>query len=147
MSTTYTATATREGRWWVLEVEGVGATQVRALRDAAAEVADMVAITLDVPVEDVVVEVNPALDPALLDEVATARRSVSMLKIAQSEAAHQSREAARKLERAGLTRADVAAVLEVSPQRVSQLLAGHDMSDVGAAKAARGRKNTSALAS
>jgi len=33
---TYRATATREGNWWVIDVEGVGITQSRTLAESHA---------------------------------------------------------------------------------------------------------------
>lgn len=54
----YEATATREDDWWVLEVEGVGATQVRSLRRASVVVRDMVSAVLEIPTDsfDVVID-------------------------------------------------------------------------------------------
>jgi predicted transcriptional regulator len=51
-----------------------------------------------------------------------ARDAVTAADRAQRQAAAQSREAARRLKQAGLSGRDIAKVLEVSPQRVSQLL-------------------------
>ncbi|WP_160158421.1 hypothetical protein [Cellulomonas sp. SLBN-39] len=58
MSSVYTATATREGRWWVISVPAVdGVTQALHLDDVAQAAAELVAVTLDVPVDDVRIEV------------------------------------------------------------------------------------------
>ncbi|WP_454044420.1 hypothetical protein [Cellulosimicrobium sp. Marseille-Q8652] len=138
MSTTYTATATREGRWWVIEVEGVGATQVRALRDAADEARDMVAITLDVPAEDVLIDLRPQISKDALEEIQEARSAAEAAATAQALAAGKIRHAASRLECAGLTRADVAVVLGVSPQRVSQLLASLKLPHTHVAESAAG---------
>jgi hypothetical protein len=53
----YTATAVREAGWWVITVEGIGATQSRALADAPLMAREMIAVTLDVPLDDVAVEI------------------------------------------------------------------------------------------
>lgn len=45
---TYTATATREADWWVLNVEGIGATQARSLRRAKSAVREMISAALDI---------------------------------------------------------------------------------------------------
>ena len=124
MTTTYTATAAREGRWWVITVDGVGVTQVRALRDAAEMARDLVATMLDVDPADVVVDVKPALDDVVLERVATAKRLVAELEDRQRTTAHATRAAAGALLDAGLTGADAATILGVSPQRVSQLALG-----------------------
>jgi CRP-like cAMP-binding protein len=121
--TLYTATAVRDGRWWVLTVDGLGATQSRALKDAPQAVRGLVSSMLDVDADSFEVEVEPAIDRTVLDHVASARRAVSEAARMQGDAAAESRAAARELEGLGLTGTDIASILEVSPQRVSQLLA------------------------
>lgn len=122
MSTTYTAIAAREGRWWVLTVDGIGVTQSRTLKDAPGAVCGLVSAMLDVDQADINAVVVPQVSPTVLDRVEAARRSVVQLQAMQHEVATESRAAARDLEREGLTGADIAYILEVSPQRVSQLL-------------------------
>lgn len=58
---TYVAVASREGFWWVLEVDGVGVTECRFLRNAEAVVRDMVATALDVSPDSFEVEVQKSL--------------------------------------------------------------------------------------
>ena len=41
---TYRAVATREGRWWAVDVEGVGHTQGRDLGEARRMAADLVTL-------------------------------------------------------------------------------------------------------
>ena len=43
-----TVTATRDGRWWSVEVEGIGFTQARNLSEVETMARDLVAVTLDV---------------------------------------------------------------------------------------------------
>lgn len=58
MSEVYTATATRQGRWWIVSVPAVdGVTQALHLDDVAQAAAELVAVTRDVPIDDVRVEV------------------------------------------------------------------------------------------
>lgn len=58
MSEVYTATATRQGRWWIVSVPAVdGVTQALDLDDVAQAAAELVAVTRDVPIDDVRVEV------------------------------------------------------------------------------------------
>ena len=47
---TYTATAHREGDWWVIDVEGVGVTQAKRLDQVEGMARDMVALMLDVDI-------------------------------------------------------------------------------------------------
>ena len=50
------AVATREGRWWAVDVEGVGHTQGRDLGEARRMAADLVSIMRGVPEESI--EIN-----------------------------------------------------------------------------------------
>jgi DNA-directed RNA polymerase specialized sigma subunit len=68
------------------------------------------------------VEIRPQIDNALGQEVIAARKAVQELGERQREVAALSRAAARDLAESGLSGADIAVVLDVSPQRVSQLL-------------------------
>lgn len=133
MITSYTATATREGRWWIITVDGVGVTQARSLRDAPAAAAGLVAAMLDLDEGSVDVAVTAGLSAELRDAVNDARQKVAELADQQREAARASRHAAAALTGAGLTGADVAVVLGVSPQRISQLIAGSSMGMADAA--------------
>lgn len=120
-ATRYTARATREGRWWVLEVDGIGATQVRTLSRARAQARDMVSAMLDVQPDEIEVEVVPALDERTRERVAHARRAQAEAEAKQREAALEQRQVVSMLREQGLSGRDVAKVLGVSPQRVSQL--------------------------
>ncbi len=122
-ATAYTAIAAREGRWWVLTIEDIGVTQSRTLADAPAQAADMVGATLDVDPKTITVTVVPDLDANILAEADEARRAIDALVALQTTVAERSRKSARQLHDAGLTGQDIATVLNVSPQRVSQLLA------------------------
>lgn len=42
---TYTAVVSREGRWWIVDVDGVGTTQARNLTEAQEMAVDLIAIT------------------------------------------------------------------------------------------------------
>jgi hypothetical protein len=119
----YVATASREGQWWVITVDGVGVTQSRTLRDAPNTARGLISAMLDVDDEEIVVLVEPALDRELAEQVRVARKQVADLNRLQRDTATASREAARALVAAGVSGADAATVLGVSPQRVSQLLA------------------------
>jgi predicted phage-related endonuclease len=122
-ATKHTATAAREGRWWVVTVEGVGVTQARTLRDAPAAARGLVSAMLDVEESDVDVEVTPSLAGDLAAQVRNARKRVADAERERAAAAAASRDAARALIGQGLSGADAATILGVSPQRVSQLIA------------------------
>jgi len=121
--TLYTADAVRDGRWWPPTVDGVGATQSRSLKDAPDAVRGLVSAMQDADPSTVEVTIHPQIGTDLLEHVEAARESVVRAARLQADAAAQSRAAARELLSIGLTGKDIATILDVSPQRVSQLLA------------------------
>jgi len=68
------------------------------------------------------VEITPEVGDGLDAAVREARAAVRKAEKMRRTAAAQSRDVARKLRAKGLSGRDVASVLAVSPQRVSQLL-------------------------
>ena len=116
---TRTATAVREGRFWVVDVPGVGVTQGRSVREARAMAADLVE-AMTGRAEDV--DVHFELPDDIRVAVARARAMTAEAQRLASVAADQYREAVREVvvDR-GMSKADVAALLQVSQQRISQL--------------------------
>ncbi|MCW2543068.1 MAG: hypothetical protein JWM40_620 [Frankiales bacterium] len=119
------AKVSREGRFWLVEVSGVGVTQARRLDDAQAMAADLIAVMTGKRVAATDVNLEIDLPHGLAGHVRTARRKTSAAEEAQRKAAALLRDTARRLRRdAGLTGRDAAFVLGVSEQRVSQLTRG-----------------------
>jgi predicted RNase H-like HicB family nuclease len=125
-----TARAQRSGSWWAVDVPEVPGvfTQARRLDQVAAEVADAVAVMLDVDPSTVELDqlvVNLAADSkaaAALDAtVAQARALARQAEDAQRAAGAAMRAAVATLRNKGLSVRDVGAVLGVSHQRVAQL--------------------------
>ena len=115
----------RAKRWehgWELHIDGVGVTQSRTLWDAEEMARDLIGRREDLPEDAFTVTITPEIGGGLDEETRAAREAVSAANRAQRLAAAQSRAAARRLRQAGLTGRDIAKVLDVSPQRVSQLL-------------------------
>ena len=139
---TYVATAAREGQWWVITVDGIGVTQSRTLRDASSAARGLISAMLDVDDKNIEVHVEPALDPELAAHVQAARKQVADLDRLQRDAAIASREAAHALILAGVSGADAATVLGVSPQRVSQLLAPANSGRTAAAPTRKAKRST-----
>ncbi|OLR94946.1 sigma-70 family RNA polymerase sigma factor [Actinokineospora bangkokensis] len=117
----YTATAVREDPFWVVQVDGVGTTQGRTAAEARRMAFDLVRVMTGVDAPEVVVDF--AVSGIHLGEVRDVRTTVADAARAQERAASRSRSLARRLREAGLTGRDIAEILGVSPQRVSQLIA------------------------
>ena len=121
---TYEVRATREGRFWLLHVDGVGTTQARTLREAPEMARSLIEIMLGDTARDFGVHVVPELPERFQRDVDQAHAAALRLQQQQALTAKKSRLAARNLVRTlGLSGRDAAEVLGVSPQRVSQLLA------------------------
>lgn len=116
--------ATREGKYWLLEIDGIGSTQARTLREAEHMATDLICIMTEKSAERFAVSVRPLLPKRLDDEVRSARGAIERLAQQQLDTARQSRDVARLLiNDFGMNGRDAATVLGVSPQRVSQLIA------------------------
>lgn len=120
----YSATARREGKYWVVEVDGVGVTQGRNLAEAEAMAADLVVAMRQVPAEEVAVEMQVDLPAPLREQIVKTKKTRAELETLQVQVGELGRNVVKELRGAGLTGRDVAAVLGVSEQRVSQLAAG-----------------------
>lgn len=117
----YTATATREGRWWIVEVGDLGTTQGRSVSEARQMANDLAAAMLDVPITDVEVSVEFRVGGQLENKVKRALEANLEAELAKSEAAINYRKVVAELKTNGLSGNDIAAVLDIAPQRVSQL--------------------------
>ncbi len=115
-----TATAVRDGRFWVVDVAGVGVTQGRYVREARAMATDLVE-AMTGKAEDV--DVHFELPDDVRAAVDHARATSAKAQRLASAAAEEYRQAVRGLViNRGMSKADVAALLQVSQQRVSQLV-------------------------
>jgi len=123
MTRPFVVRASREGDWWYLEVEGVegGYSQARRLDQVESTIRDLLALMLQrVPESfDLDVQVEWPADLRTASERASQARKRA--DEAREQAAAEMRMAAATATQAGYTVRDVAALLDVSPQRVSQL--------------------------
>ncbi|MBI1758031.1 MAG: hypothetical protein HYR62_02185 [Actinobacteria bacterium] len=122
----YVAVAERTGQWWAItvpEVPGVF-TQARRLdgpSGAGAMVRDALALMLDIPADQIDIEVRPQL-PEDLDRVAAqVREARAEADVVAAAATRAAADLARRLTAAGISVRDAGAVMGLSPQRVSQL--------------------------
>jgi DNA-directed RNA polymerase specialized sigma24 family protein len=120
--TTYKVTAKRWKHGWELHIDDIGVTQSRTLLDADAMVRDYVAMLLDIPETSFDVEVAPEIGAGVDGEIVSLYEADRAAKRAQERAAEKRRSVAQRLKVLGLSGREIAAVLKISPQRVSQLL-------------------------
>jgi hypothetical protein len=122
MTDTYRVTAKRWDKGWELHIDGIGVTQARKLREAELMVRDLIGRREPVAPETVKLRWSFDLGEDLDAEVKEAREAVADVEVAQQEAAAKSRSVVAHLRDAGLAGNEVAKVLGMSPQRVSQLM-------------------------
>lgn len=125
---TYHATATRDGKFWLVHVPEVDRyTQARSLREVDVMAHDLIAIMTDEdPAEfNVLVEAKVPAPASRLLEQAHHQRRIAEEASAAASTAH--RAAARVLADGGMTVRDIGYVLGVSHQRVHQLLHAADV--------------------
>ena len=121
MAKVYEATATREGRWWLIRVPEIDAvTQARRASEINEMTAGLIQAVLDL---DSPPEVTVTIE--LPDDAATAWTEAGRLHTraleTEARAATIRRRVIRQLLADGWTQADAAAALGVSYQRVQQL--------------------------
>lgn len=128
---TYRATAERDGRFWLLRVEGIGATQARRLDQAEEMVRDLVYTLREEAPDSFDVVIAPVLEPALTELVKRAVTAKMNATMTQLEASALASEAVKGLLDAGLTFRDVGAQLDITHQRVAQILASRAAPEEG----------------
>ena len=119
--TTYEVRARRWKHGW-RHIAGIGVTQSRSLAEAETMVRDYVETLTGVDASGAQVVVTPEVGDGLDEQARAAREAVADADRATRAAAARSRKVARDLKQAGLSGRDIAAILKVSAQRVSQLL-------------------------
>lgn len=120
---TYTVRAKRWAHGWELHIAGVGVTQSRNLGEAEQIVRDYIETLTDTDTAGDQVTITPEVGGGLDEATRAAREAVTAADRARREAAIRLRQVARALrQEAGLSGRDIAAILHVSAQRVSQLL-------------------------
>lgn len=118
-----TAKVVRSGGWWAIEVPEVRGvfSQAKRLDQVPDVAADAVATMLDIAPEEVEVSIKPRLRDEVRRDVDEAKRLRQAAREAEVAASAQMRRAVADAIDDGLTVRDTATLLEISPQRVSQL--------------------------
>lgn len=119
----FSAVATREGKWWVVDVDGVGTTQGRTTTEAQEMAEDLVTAMTEVTAADLVVDIFFRLPGDLAVQFEDVRSKQRQAEEAQRVASAASRTLVHRVLAAGLSKRDAARVLGLSPQRISQLTA------------------------
>jgi predicted RNase H-like HicB family nuclease len=120
---TYEVRAERADGWWILSVPQVpGAlSQVRSLSSAEEHIREAIAFVAQVASDSFEVQVVPVLPEQLATEVATAQSASETYRQAQDHASASIRRAIAALSEAGLSGPEIARILGVTKQRISQL--------------------------
>ena len=121
MTKTYEVVAKRWRRGWELHIAGIGVTQSRTLADAEDMARDYISSDLDIDESSFEVRVTPEVGDGVDQKVERTREEINAAALAQAKAAESSRALVSELRELGLSGKDTAAVLGISPQRVSQL--------------------------
>jgi hypothetical protein len=120
---TYSVRAKRWAHGWELHIADVGVTQSRNLGEAEQVVRDYIETLTDHDTSGDQVTITPEVGGGLDEATRAAREAVAAADQARREAAVRLRQVARALRyEVGLSGRDIASILHVSAQRVSQLL-------------------------
>jgi len=125
---------TRESRWWMVHIPDIdGLTQARRLSEAETMAREYISLAKGIPVDDIGIETasvrmeqpefRELLDTArqIRDERDRARSERARAQELESTATSHARQYAQWLTAYGVPVRDVATLLDISPQRVSQL--------------------------
>jgi len=121
----YKVEVEREGRWWMVHVSDIdGLTQARRISEIEEMARSLIAISTDTPLDDVAVHITSITVPGVGDvaekaaEITRLRAEAHRLEAAAGQAAS---DYAKVMTREGVPVRDIAELLDISPQRVSQI--------------------------
>src|SRR5271155_498458 len=123
----YKVEITREGRWWMVHIpEIAGPPQARRLSEAPTMAREFIALDRGIPLKEINVEVTSVRIEQpdagdLLESANQIKHIRAQANELERESAKRAREYAHWLVSHGVPVRDIAALLEISPQRVSQL--------------------------
>jgi hypothetical protein len=118
----YQATVERDGRFWAIQVEGVGPTQARHLREVDAMARDLIALMTHAAPDSFDVDYDYRLPEVACGHIKRASELRAEAEQAQAEAAAEVQAAARELSDDGIPLRDIGKLLGLSHQRVHQLV-------------------------
>ena len=123
----YHVDAYQDGKWWSLQVREMpnAISQVKSLDQADEWIREAINIVSDEPEDSFDVEIIPVVGEELEAALAEAREFAAELDQFQRRMVRMYRSATLDLSKLGTKGKEIAAILKVSPQRVSRLLKGH----------------------
>lgn len=117
------ATAYKEGRWWMISIPEIDAlSQATTIESVPAVAADLAAIVLNVPAEDVAVHISYRLPEAAVRAEEDWQHAKEDLSAAEAKVTDTLREYIRTLRGSGYTLKDIGQVTGYTFQRISQIL-------------------------
>lgn len=121
----FTSTATKDGRWWVVQCdqEPGALSQVARLDQAEAHQREAISMITDLAEAEIEVVINPELDQALPMGIGIAHLRREEADRLQREASELVTAIAQTMVEEGFSLRDIGFVLGVSHQRVAQLVA------------------------
>jgi regulator of protease activity HflC (stomatin/prohibitin superfamily) len=116
------ASATRDGRWWYINLPELGTSgQARTLKEIDEAAAEIAALWLDVEPSDLEVVVTVELPAEVRDAWAEGEREEAEARQLARRAAEQRSQAVHTLHSMGVSYTDAGALLGISKQRAQQL--------------------------
>lgn len=119
------ATASKEGKWWTIAIPELDqVTATRKMSDVREYATSLAAVVLDVPEACVDVRVSFGLHEAVEAAWQAARDETRTARELTMSAAANTRTVIRTLHDDGCTVREIAVLLDISNQRVSQIIRG-----------------------
>jgi DNA-directed RNA polymerase specialized sigma subunit len=123
----YKIEVVRDGRWWMVNIPEIdGVTQARRLAEAKTMAREYIALDQNIPFDDINIEtasvrIQEPLFRELLEGAREIREVRSRARQLEEKANEMVREYCQWLTTYGVPVRDIAELLDISPQRVSQL--------------------------
>lgn len=120
---TLEASATKAGPWWTIRIDALAQTAgTKKLSDVEEAATRLAAAALEMPPEDLDVQVSYPVPEAVAQDWAAARAETRQAKELTIAAAAHTRTVVHQLHQGGYTGREIAKVLGMTFQRVSQIL-------------------------
>ena len=125
MSTVRTleATAYKEGKWWMVSIPAIdGLTQCKTIEKIPEQAADLAAVILDLPADQVAVTVDYTLPEDAKAANDSWHQAQGQLTVAKANVDARLADLARTLKGQGYTLKDIGALTGYTFQRIAQIL-------------------------